>query len=102
MNNFTPCRGLANHTVRLIVNQDQQRGKPMIGTILTDAILRIEWEVKTNPEDYSDIDSELQELLQVVRRFRNFIENPTLAQLENLDSDAPEEVVIVREELLEE
>ena len=59
----------------------------MIDTILTDAILRIESEVRTNHEDHFDIDSELQELLLMMRRFRNFIENPTLKQLENLESE---------------
>ncbi len=61
----------------------------MIDTILTDAILRIEWEAKTNPEDYSDIDSELQELMLVMKTFRDFISNPTLEQLEKIGSNAP-------------
>ena len=73
----------------------------MIDTILTDAILRIEWEVKTNPEDYSDIGTELQELMLMMRTFRDFINNPTLEQLEKIGGGAPEEVVIVREELFE-
>jgi hypothetical protein len=55
----------------------------MIDTILTDAIKRIEMEVKTNPEDYTDIYSELQELMLMMRTFRDFISNPTLEQLEN-------------------
>ena len=59
----------------------------MIDTILTDAIKRIEMEIKTNPEDYADIYSELQELMLVIRTFRDFISNPTLEQLENLESD---------------
>ncbi len=61
----------------------------MIDTILTDAILRIEWEAKTNPENYSDIDSELQELMLVMKTFRDFISNPTLEQLEKIGSNAP-------------
>ena len=60
----------------------------MIDTILTDAIKRIEMEIKTNPEDYVDIYSELQELMLVIRTFRDFISNPTLEQLENLESDS--------------
>ncbi len=59
----------------------------MIDTILTDAIKRIEMEIKTNPEDYTDIYTELQELMFVMRTFRDFINNPTLEQLEKLESD---------------
>ena len=64
-----------------------QGGVPMINIILADAIKRIEMEVKTNPDNYSDIYSELQELKFVIRTFRDFISNPTLEQLENLESD---------------
>ncbi len=59
----------------------------MINIILADAIKRIEMEVKTNPDNYTDIYSELQELMFVMRTFRDFIDNPTLEQLENMDSD---------------
>jgi hypothetical protein len=59
----------------------------MINIILTDAIKRIEREVKTNAEDYADIDTELQELLQRMKTFRDFINSPTLEQLEKLESD---------------
>ena len=59
----------------------------MIDVILTDAILRIEWEAKTSPDDYADIVTELQELLLVMKTFRDFIDNPTLEQLEKLESD---------------
>jgi uncharacterized protein (UPF0335 family) len=59
----------------------------MIDIILTDAINRIELEVKTNPDNYADIYSELRELLFVMRTFRDFIDNPTLEQLEQLESD---------------
>ena len=60
----------------------------MINIILADAIKRIEMEVKTNPKDYADIYSELQELMFVIRTFRDFISNPTLEQLEKLDSSS--------------
>ncbi len=56
----------------------------MINMILTDAIKRIESEVKTNAEDYADIDTELQNLLLRMKTFRDFINNPTLEQLEKL------------------
>jgi hypothetical protein len=59
----------------------------MINIILTDAIKRIESEVKTNPDDYADLDAELQELLLRMKAFRDFINSPTLEQLEKLDSD---------------
>jgi hypothetical protein len=59
----------------------------MINIILTDAIKRIESEVKTNAEDYADIDAELQELLLRMKTFRDFINSPTLEQLEKLDRD---------------
>jgi len=59
----------------------------MINIILTDAIKRIESEVKTNAKDYADIDAELQELLLRMKAFRDFINSPTLEQLEKLDSD---------------
>jgi len=59
----------------------------MINIILDDAIKRIELEVKTNPDNYTDIYSELQELMFVMRTFRDFIDNPTLEQLEKLESD---------------
>ena len=59
----------------------------MINKFLDSAIMRIEIEVKTNPEDYADIYSELQELMLMMRTFRDFISNPTLGQLENLESD---------------
>jgi hypothetical protein len=59
----------------------------MINIILTDAIKRIEREVKTNAADYADIDTELQELLQRMKTFRDFINSPTLEQLEKLESD---------------
>jgi hypothetical protein len=61
----------------------------MIDIILTDAINRIELEVKTNPDNYADIYTELQELMFVMRTFRDFIDNPTLEQLENLGNKAP-------------
>jgi len=64
-----------------------QGGVPMINIILADAIKRIEMEVKTNPDNYSDIYSELQELMFVMRTFRDFIDNPTLEQLESMDND---------------
>jgi hypothetical protein len=35
----------------------------MINIILADAIKSIEQEVKTHPDDYSDLDSEIQELI---------------------------------------
>lgn len=57
----------------------------MIDIILTDAINRIDLEVQTNPDNYTDIYTELKELLFVMRTFRDFIDNPTLEQLENLD-----------------
>ena len=50
-----------------------QGGVPMINIILADAIKRIEMEVKTNPEDYADIYSELQELMLIMRTFRGFL-----------------------------
>jgi hypothetical protein len=50
-----------------------QGGVPMINIILTDAIKRIEMEVKTNPDDYADIYSELQELMLMMRTFRDFL-----------------------------
>ena len=50
-----------------------QGGVPMINIILADAIKRIEMEVKTNPEDYADIYSELQELMLMMRTFRDFL-----------------------------
>jgi len=87
VNNFTPCGGLANNTIRLIVNQNQQGGTPMIDYILTDALMRIEMEVKLHPRDYADIDTELKELLFVMKTFRDFINSPTLEQLEQLESD---------------
>ncbi|RKZ47267.1 MAG: hypothetical protein DRQ48_03150 [Gammaproteobacteria bacterium] len=59
----------------------------MINIILTDAIKRIENEVKTNPDDYADLDAELQVLLLRMKAFRDFINSPTLEQLEKLDSD---------------
>ena len=59
----------------------------MINIILDDAIKRIEFAIKTNPEDYTDIYTELQELMFVMRTFRDFINNPTLEQLEKLESD---------------
>ncbi len=37
-----------------------------------------------HPDNYADIYSELQELMFVMRTFRDFIDNPTLEQLENL------------------
>ena len=64
-----------------------QGGIPMIDVILTETIKRIEMEIKTNPENYADIYSELQELMFVIRTFRDFISNPTLEQLENLESE---------------
>ncbi len=73
----------------------------MINIILTDAIKRIKKEVKTNPRDYSDIDAELEELMLMMKTFRDFINSPTLEQLENIEADASEEVTIVRAELLE-
>ncbi len=73
----------------------------MIDVILTDAILRIEYEAKTNPRDYSDIDAELEELTLMMKTFRDFISDPTLEQLENIEADTSEEVTIVREDLLE-
>ena len=60
----------------------------MIDVILTETIKRIEMEVKTNPDNYTDIYSELQELMFVMRTFRDFISNPTLEQLEKLDSSS--------------
>jgi uncharacterized protein (UPF0335 family) len=59
----------------------------MINIILTDAIKRIESEVKTHAEDYADIDAELQELLLRMKTFRDFINSPTLEQLEKLERD---------------
>jgi uncharacterized protein (UPF0335 family) len=73
----------------------------MINIILTDAIKRIEREVKTNAEDYADIDAELQVLLQRMKTFRDFINSPTLDQLEKIEADTSEEVTIVRADLLE-
>ncbi len=61
----------------------------MINIILDDAIKRIELEEKTNPDNYSDIHSEIRELLFAMRTFRNFISDPTLEQLENLENYAP-------------
>jgi uncharacterized protein (UPF0335 family) len=43
----------------------------MINIILADAIKRIEMEVKTNPDNYTDIYSELQELMFVMRKLNN-------------------------------
>ncbi len=60
----------------------------MINIILDDAIKRIELEVKANPDNYTDIYTELKELLFVMRTFRDFIDNPTLDQLEKLDSSS--------------
>jgi len=54
--------------------------------ILTDAIKRIELEVKTNTSDYADIETELQELMLMMKTFRDFISDPTLEQLEKIDS----------------
>ena len=62
----------------------------MINIILTDAIKRIESEVKTNAEDYADIDAELKELLLRMKTFRDFINNPTLEQLEKLEGKKAE------------
>ena len=59
----------------------------MVDVILTETIRRIEFEIKTNPENYADIYSELQELMFVMRTFRDFIDNPTLEQLESMDND---------------
>jgi len=78
---------LANNTISPIVDQNQQGGVPMIDTILTDAIKRIEFAIKTNPEDYTDIYTELRELMFVIRTFRDFISNPTLERLENLERE---------------
>jgi hypothetical protein len=44
-------------------------------------------EVKTNPDDYSDLGSELQELILRMESFQDFIDNPTLEQLEKLGGD---------------
>ena len=60
----------------------------MIDIILTDAIERIENEVEANPEDYIDIDTELQELVLAMTTFRDFLTSPTLEQLERIGSDA--------------
>jgi len=57
----------------------------MINIILDDAIKRIELEEKTNPDNYTDIHSEIRELLFAMRTFRDFISNPTLDQLEQLE-----------------
>ena len=57
----------------------------MINIILADAILRIEYEAKTNPRDYSDIDAELEELMLMMKTFRDFISEPTLEQLEKIN-----------------
>jgi hypothetical protein len=78
-----------------------QGGVPMINIILTDAIKRIDMEAKTNPRDYSDIDAELEELVLMMRTFRDFISDPTLEQLEKIEANPSEEVTIVRGELLE-
>jgi len=59
----------------------------MIAIILTDALKRIEMEVKVHPADYSDIDTELQDLMFVMKTFRDFINDPTLEQLEKLKND---------------
>jgi len=66
----------------------------MIDTILTDAIKRIEFAIKTNPEDYTDIYTELRELMFVIRTFRDFISNPTLERLENLEREMMAPTVI--------
>jgi hypothetical protein len=58
----------------------------MINIILTDAIKRIEKEVEIRPDDYSDLGSEIQELILKMETFQDFINNPTLEQLENLES----------------
>ena len=60
----------------------------MINIIMADAIKCIEQEVERSPEDYSDLDSEIQELILRMESFRNFIDSPTLEQLEKLDGDA--------------
>ena len=57
----------------------------MIAIILTDALKHIEMEVKAHPADYSDIDAELQDLVLVMKTFRDFINDPTLEQLEKLE-----------------
>jgi len=62
----------------------------MINIILTDAIKRIEREIKTNAEDYADIDAELKDLLLRMKTFRDFINNPTLEQLEKLEGKESE------------
>jgi hypothetical protein len=61
---------------------------PMINIILTDAIKRIEKEVEIRPDDYSDLGSEIQELILKMETFQDFINNPTLEQLEKLESGA--------------
>lgn len=58
----------------------------MINIILTDAIKRIEKEVEIRPDDYSDLGSEIQELILKMETFQDFINNPTLEQLVNLES----------------
>jgi hypothetical protein len=78
---------LANSTISPIVEQNLQGGEPMINIILDDAIKRIEMEEKTNPDNYSNIHSEIRELLFAMRTFRNFISNPTPDQLEQLESN---------------
>ncbi len=60
----------------------------MINIILTDAIKRIEEEVEIRPDDYSDLGSEIQELILKMETFQDFINNPTLEQLEKLESGA--------------
>ena len=59
----------------------------MINIILADAIKHIEMEVKTHPSDYTDIDAELQELILRMKTFQDFINDPTLEQLEKLGGD---------------
>ena len=61
----------------------------MINIILDDAIKCIEQEVERSPDDYSDLDSEIQELILRMKTFQNLIDNPTLEQLEKLGSEVP-------------
>jgi len=60
----------------------------MINIILADAIKCIEQEVERCPEDYSDLGSELQDLILRMESFQDIIDNPTLEQLEKLGGDA--------------
>jgi len=59
----------------------------MIDKILTEALERIEQEQVSNPEDYKDVQEELDNLKIRMKEFKDFLLFPTLEQLENIDKE---------------